>query len=189
MPPKLHTIISSTRPGRVGPAIADWFHGLAVEHGGFDAVLVDLADFRLPVYDEPHHPVTRKYEHDHTRAWAASVQAADAYVFVTPEHNYGPPASLVNALNYVYSEWNYKPAGFVSYGGVSGGLRGVQITKQLLTTLKVMPIVEGVVIPFHAQHVGASGAFAPNELHVKSAKSALDELKRWAEALRPLRAT
>jgi NAD(P)H-dependent FMN reductase len=188
MPPKLHTIVASTRPGRIGPAIANWFHGLAVEHGGFDAALVDLADFHLPVYDEPHHPMTQKYEHAHTRAWAASVHAADAYVFVTPEHNYGPPASLVNALNYVYNEWSYKPAAFVSYGGISGGLRGVQITKQLLTTLKVMPIVEGVVIPSYAQHVDASGAFTPNELHVKSAKSALDELKRWAEALKPLRA-
>ena len=51
-----------------------------------------------------------------------SVNAADEYVFVTPEYNYGPPPSLLNALDYVYKEWNYKPAGIVSYGGVSGGM-------------------------------------------------------------------
>jgi NAD(P)H-dependent FMN reductase len=187
MRPRLHTLISSTRPGRVGPAIAGWFHELALEHGGFDAHLVDLADFNLPVLDEPNHPMKQAYQHAHTKAWAESVHAADAYVFVTPEHNYGPPASLVNALNYVYREWNYKPAAFVSYGGVSGGLRGVQITKQLLTTLKVVPLVEAVVIPMFAQHMDPGGGFKPTEMHETSAKTALAELKRWAEALKPLR--
>jgi NAD(P)H-dependent FMN reductase len=188
MRPKLHTIVGSTRPGRVGPAIAQWFHSLARAHGGFEAKLIDLADFELPVYDEPHHPTMQRYERAHTKAWAASVDAADAFAFVTPEHNYGPPASLVNALNYLYKEWGYKPAGFVSYGGISGGLRGVQVTKQLLTTLKVMPIVEGVVIPNYAQHVDEAGAFRPTDIHIKSAESMLDELKRWADALEPMRA-
>src|SRR5690606_2827816 len=87
---KLQTLIASTRPGRIGPHIAEWFHGVAVAHGGFDASLVDLASFALPVYDEPRHPRLRQYEHEHTRAWARSVEAADAYVFVTPEYNYGP---------------------------------------------------------------------------------------------------
>jgi hypothetical protein len=66
------------------------------------------------------------YEHDHTKRSSASVAAADAFVIVTPEYNYGPPPSLINAFDFVYKEWNYKPAGFVSYGGVSGGLRAVQ---------------------------------------------------------------
>src|SRR5699024_5256586 len=105
----LQTIICSTRPGRVGPAIGDWFHGIAVAHSGFDASLVDLADFDLPVYDEPLHPRMQQYEHAHTKRWSESVAAADAYVFVMPEYNYSPPPSLINALDYVYREWNYKP--------------------------------------------------------------------------------
>ena len=121
MAPRLHVVLSSTRPGRVGATIARWFHGLAVEHGTFDPELVDLVDFNLPVYDEPRHPVLQRYEHEHTRRWAASVAAADAFVFVTPEYNYGPTPALLNALDYVYKEWNYKPAAFVSYGGASGG--------------------------------------------------------------------
>lgn len=182
----LHTIICSTRPGRVGATIARWFHEAATAHGQFDARLVDIADFNLPVYDEPKHPVMQQYEHDHTKAWSASVAAADAYVFVTPEYNYGPPPSLVNALNYVYREWNYKPASFVSYGGVSGGLRAVQVEKQILTTLKVMPIPEQVTIPMAGQMID-EGVFKPGPMQEASATGALNELHRWAGALKAMR--
>jgi NADPH-dependent FMN reductase len=120
-------IVASTRPTRVGHLIGRWVHERAVEHGKFDIELLDLANFHLPLYDEPKHPSLQQYEHDHTKRWSASVAAADAFVIVTPEYNYGPPPSLINAFDYVYKEWNYKPAGFVSYGGVSGGLRAVQI--------------------------------------------------------------
>lgn len=187
MAPKLHTVICSTRPGRVGPAVATWFQDFAARHGKFDAALVDLAEFNLPVYDEPHHPRLRKYQHEHTKAWSASVDAADAFVFVTPEYNFGPPPSLLNALNYVYSEWNYKPAAFVSYGGVSGGMRAVQAEKLTLTTLKMVPIMETVLIPMVQQHLGEGGTFVPNEIHTTSARDLLDELFRWTEALKPLR--
>lgn len=183
----LQTIICSTRPGRVGPTIARWFHETAQAHGKFDATLVDIADFNLPVYDEPKHPMMQQYEHDHTKAWSASVAAADAYVFVTPEYNYGPPPSLLNALNYVYREWNHKPASFVSYGGVSGGLRAVQVEKQILTTLKIMPIPEQVSVHMAGQHI-EDGAFKPDAAHTSSAGRALDELYRWATALKPMRA-
>lgn len=184
---RLQTIIASTRPGRVGPAVATWFHEAAREHGAFDAHLVDLADFELPVYDEPNHPRMRKYTHEHTRRWSASVEAADAYVFVTPEYNYGPMPALVNALNYVYSEWNYKPCGFVSYGGVSGGLRAVQMTKQIVTTLKMMPMVEAVMVPMVAQQL-KDGVFSANDLQRQSVGELLGELHKWAGALAPLRA-
>ena len=186
---KLQTVICSTRPGRIGPTVAKWFHDYAADqHGRFDCTLIDLADYNLPVYDEPNHPVLQKYTKDHTKRWAATVVAADAYVFVTPEFNYGPPPSFVNALNYVYKEWNYKPCGFVSYGGVSGGLRAVQLEKQLVTTLKMMPMMEGVPIPMVTSLMtGPGSSFAANELILKSARTMLDELHLWAEALKPLR--
>jgi len=184
---KLHTLICSTRPGRVGPAVANWFHNAAVAHGGFDAELVDLVSFNLPVFDEPNHPAQRKYVHEHTKAWSRSVEAADAFVFVTPEYNFGPPPSLLNALNFVYQEWTYKPVGFVSYGGISGGLRSVQMQKLTVTTLKMMPMYEGVTIPFVPKHL-SDGVFKPEPPQESSAKTLLDEMLRWAEALRPLRA-
>jgi len=184
---KLHTIIASTRPGRVGPAIAQWFNDFAADHGKFDPVLVDLADFNLPVFDEPEHPRLRNYHHAHTRAWSESVAEADAFVFVTPEYNFGPTPALLNALNYLVAEWQYTPAGFVSYGGVSGGLRAVQVTKQILTTFKMMPIQEGVPMPMVFQHL-ENGKLNPQEIYKTSAAAMLDELHVWAEALQNVRA-
>jgi NAD(P)H-dependent FMN reductase len=183
---RLHTIIASTRPGRVGPAVANWFHELAVAESAFDCHLVDLADFALPLYDEPRHPRLQQYEHEHTRRWSESVAAADAFVLVTPEYNFGPTPALLNALNYVYGEWGYKPAAFVSYGGISGGIRAAQLTKQTLTTLKMVPILEQVTVQWVAKHVDG-GAFKAEEVHVQSARDVLKELHRWAEALAPMR--
>ncbi len=185
---KLKVLIASTRPGRVGPAIVQWFHEFARADGQFDVELLDLADFNLPVYDEPVHPRLKQYQHDHTKRWSAKVEEADAFVFVTPEYNFGTPPSLLNALDFVYQEWNYKPVGFVSYGGVSGGLRSVQMTKQIVTTLKMVPLVEAVPIPFFSQFIDDTGVFVANEIHEKSASDMLAELVRWAEALKPLRA-
>lgn len=187
MLPKLHVIICSTRPGRVGPAVGRWFAEFAASHDGFDTELVDLADFDLPLYDEPNHPTQQKYQHAHTKAWSKSVASADAYVFVMPEYNYSPPPSLVNALDFVYKEWNYKPCGIVSYGGASGGLRAAQSVKLQITTLKMMPMVEGVMIPMVAKLVDDSGTFTSNELIDKSASTLLDELRRWTVGLNAMR--
>ncbi|HEY1941369.1 MAG TPA: NAD(P)H-dependent oxidoreductase [Roseiarcus sp.] len=183
---KLSVIVGSTRPGRIGDVIGQWFHARAVQNGKFDVELIDLAKIDLPMYNEPKHPSLQSYEHDHTKRWATIVGAADAYVFVTPEYNYGPPPALVNALNYVYKEWNYKPAGFVSYGGISGGMRAVQVEKLILTTLKVVPLLEAVVVPMAPQFL-VDGQFRGSELHEKAAAVMLDELFRWAEALKTLR--
>ncbi len=142
--------------------------------------------FGLPVYDEPKHPRLQEYEHEHTRKWAASVASADAYVFVTPEYNYFTSPALANALDFVFKEWNYKPAGLVSYGGVSGGLRAAQSLKLILPTLKLMPIPEGVPVPFVANMI-EDDTFQPNEPIEQGAKLMLDELLRWAEALKPMR--
>ncbi|MEZ5566652.1 MAG: NAD(P)H-dependent oxidoreductase [Gammaproteobacteria bacterium] len=187
MLPKLHIVICSTRPGRVGPSVARWFHEVAEKHGKFNTELVDLADFKLPVYDEPVHPVQQKYTHEHTKKWSASVAAADAYVFVTPEYNFNPTPALVNALNFVYREWNYKPCGFVSYGGVSGGLRAVQATKLLITTLKMMPMFESVMVQMVARQIDEKGKFNSNEKIDKSAITLLDELLRWTKGLKAMR--
>jgi NAD(P)H-dependent FMN reductase len=184
---KLHIIVASTRPGRVGAAVAKWFQEFAVSVAQFDVRLVDLAEINLPLLDEPVHPKARQYQHQHTKDWSALVQSADAYVIVTPEYNFSAPPALVNALNYVYLEWNYKPVGFVSYGGISGGLRSVQMTKQIVTTLKMMPIMEAVAIPFVNQYLNEAGAFVAKEFHQKTGQELLSELHKWAVALKPMR--
>ncbi len=187
MAPRLNVIITSTRPGRVGAAVGHWFAGFAKAHGGFDPVLVDLAEFNLPIYDEPHHPRMQKYEHAHTRKWSESVKSADAYAFVIPEYNYGPPPSLVNALNYVYVEWNYKTAGFVSYGGLSGGLRSAQLAKSITSTLKLVTPPEGVAIPMVGQQLDTDKTFKANDLHELAAKTMLDEMVKWEAGLKTIR--
>jgi NAD(P)H-dependent FMN reductase len=188
MAPRLHTVIASTRPGRIAPAIAQWFHESAASHGKFDAKLIDLADFNLPVYDEPHHPMRRQYEHEHTKAWSTSVDAADAFVFVLPEYNYSPPPAFVNAIDYLFWEWQYKPVGFVSYGGVSGGLRSAQQARLMTSTLKMMPVPEGVALPNVYQQL-ADGKFTANELNIQGAAAMRNEMHKWAGALAPLRET
>ena len=184
---ELQTIICSTRPGRIGPSIAKWFHEFATRHGKFTTKLVDLQDFNLPIFDEPNHPRLQKYEKEHTKRWSASVATADAYVFVTPEFNYCPPPSFVNALNYLYKEWNYKPCGFVSYGGVSGGMRAVQLEKQLAISLKMVPMLEGVAMPMVTKLFDERKIFHSNEVIDNSAVTMLDELCRWSKGLRNMR--
>lgn len=184
--PTLHVVITSTREGRAGLPIAEWFVERATQHGQFDVELVDLKAVNLPIVDEPHHPRLRKYRHAHTKAWSESVTRADAFVFVTPEYNYFGSPGLINAIDYVYWEWHYKPAGFVSYGGASGGMRSVQAVKPLLTTVKVMPLPEAVNIHSFAQHLDA-GVFKSTEALDKAATVMLDELRRWTTALAPLR--
>ena len=184
--PSLHVVIASTRPGRIGPSIADWIHSFIAQHGAFDPALVDLAAMNLPLLDEPEHPRRRRYVHDHTKAWSRSVNSADAFVFVTPEYNYGPPPSLLNALDYLYLEWNYKPAGFVSYGGVSAGMRASARAGMTLSALKMMAVPESVPLPNVFAQL-QDGAFVANDLNRTGAGAMLNEMARWEKALRELR--
>jgi NAD(P)H-dependent FMN reductase len=186
--PNLIIVIGSTRPGRAGLPIAQWFTERATAHQGFDVTVVDLAELALPLLDEPNHPRLNQYTKHHTKAWSAIVEAADAIVFVTPEYNYGYPAVLKNAIDYLHHEWKYKPVGFVSYGGVAAGTRAVQQLKQVVTTLKMLPVFESVNIPFHSQFIDDEGRLEPNEIMEKAADAMLDELVRTEAALRPLRA-
>lgn len=183
---KLMVVIASTRPGRAGLPVANWFVARAREQDRFELDVADLKELDLPHLDEPAHPRHGQYEHEHTKAWSARVRAAGAFVLVVPEYNYSMPPALLNAIDYLFAEWAYKPAGFVSYGGVSGGTRSVQMAKLVLTSLKVMPIPEAVTIPFFSQYM-ADGAFKGSESLDKAAKTLLDELHRWAAALTVLR--
>ena len=182
---KLHVVIASTRPGRLGTRIGQWFYEQANTHGGFETRLVDLAEVNLPFLDEPEHPSTGRYAHEHSRQWSASVSEADAFVFVTPEYNYGMPATLKNALDFLYHEWAYKPVGFVSYGGTSAGTRSVQMTKQVVTTLRMYPIGATVAIPTR-QYVEGGELRADQGLD-DAAASVLTELAATATALTPMR--
>ena len=183
----LGVLIASTRPGRMGLPVGRWVIERAQQHGAFAVEVLDLAEVDLPFMDEPNHPRMRRYTHEHTMAWSARINALEAFVFVTPEYNYGMNAPLKNALDYLCAEWAYKPVGFASYGGISAGTRGVQMAKQVVTSLKMMPLFEAVQIPFVRNFV-EDGTFTPNEVLEDAMTAMLDELARVAEAMRPLQA-
>lgn len=184
----LQIITASTRNGRSGHLVSSWFEGIARNHGGFELELIDLRDVDLPLMDEPVHPRFARYQHAHTKEWSRVVSRADAYVFVTPEYDHVAPASLINAMQYLVQEWAYKPLGLVSYGGVSAGTRSGQVTKQIAVALKMMPIPEAVHIPFFQNFIDQeSGTFDPGDVQAQAASTMLDELARWAGALRILR--
>lgn len=182
----LKIIIASTRPGRVGPTVAAWIRDVAEAHDAFNVELVDLADVALPFLDEASHPAKQAYEHEHTKAWSKIVGEADAFVFVTPEYDFFPPASVVNAIQVLLLEWKYKPAGVVSYGGVSGGLRSAQELRQLIGNVGMVALPQVVPVPFFPKHI-EEGTFTANEPMQQGAKGMLDELAKWAEALRTMR--
>ena len=174
----LKIIIASTRPGRKAPAIADWFYGIAVKHTDFNVEVLDLAKINLPFLDEPEHPRFQKYQHQHTKDWSAIITPADAFVIVTSEYNYGYPATIKNALDFLSKEWAYKAVGFVSYGGVSGGTRAVQMLKQVITALDMMPISMAVHIPAFTKHMDADGKFMNDPGLDKSADMMLTDLHK-----------
>ena len=186
--PRLGVVIASVREGRAGGPVSEWFLEVARKHGRFDIHVLDLKVIDLPMFAERNHPRLHQYEGAKQKEWAATIAPLDAFVFVTPEYNFSTAPALVNALDYLLAEWQYKPAAFVSYGGVSGGLRAVQMTKQTLGSLKMVPIVEAVTIPFVGQAIDrTTNRFNAAEHHEKSALTMLDELHKWAVQLAPLR--
>jgi NAD(P)H-dependent FMN reductase len=187
--PKLGVVIASVREGRVGRPVADWFIERARAHGHFDVDVVDLKDVNLPMFAERSHPRLQQYENDQQKAWSARVAGLDAFVFVMPEYNYSTAPALVNALDYLYVEWNYKAVALVSYGGISAGLRAAQMVKQTVGAFKMVPIVEAISIPFVGQAIDKeSGTFKATDSQAKTAATMLDELARWTTALATLRA-
>jgi NAD(P)H-dependent FMN reductase len=156
--------------------------------GDLEVDLVDLAEVGLPLLDEPHHPRLGEYTREHTRAWSRRIHKADGFVFVTPEYNHGYSAVLKNAIDYLYNEWQHKPAGFVSYGGNSGGLRAVQQLKQVVVALNMVPVVEAVSVPFVGSMLHADGPLEPSQSMEHSLKSMLDAVTLWGSTLSVMRA-
>jgi NAD(P)H-dependent FMN reductase len=182
--PTLLVVVASTRPGRVGIRVGEWFRRQAEAHGAFDVRFVDLAEQGLPFMDEPNHPKLRQYEHQHTKDWSAIVDGADAFALVTPEYNHGYNAVLKNALDFLHAEWADKPVGLVSYGGIAAGTRAVQQLKPVLAALRMVPAVEAVTIPFVANFV-QDGALQPPAETTAAATTLLDELARLEGLLHP----
>ncbi len=180
-------MIASTRPGRVGRPVGDWFIDAAQDHGGFEVEVVDLLELNLPMMDEPNHPRFRNYTKDHTKAWSAIVEPADAFVFVTPEYNHSYTAPLKNAVDYLSQEWRHKALGFVSYGGIAAGTRAVQAFKPVAAA--VMMLVAQNLVNIAWVHSKIEDGVFVEDADVRAAANAmLDELVHLDTGLSVLRA-
>jgi NAD(P)H-dependent FMN reductase len=138
--PRIQVIVSSVRARRICPQIAAWVAEIGADaiSGRFE--VVDLKDWPLPMDDETEIPAgASNYAFEHTSAWSRKVSEGDAFVFVTPQYNWGYPATLKNALDHLYREWVGKPAMIVTYGGHGGGKCAAQL-RQVLDGLKMQPV-------------------------------------------------
>jgi NAD(P)H-dependent FMN reductase len=185
---KLKIISSTVRPGRKGPIIAKWIAEAARKQGNFEVEVLDLGETNLPLMNEPVHPIMKQYEHEYTKQWAAKIDEADAFIFVTAEYDYSYPASLKNAIEYLVHEWGYKPAGLVSYSaGAFAGVRAVMSLKTDLLSLKTIALAESVNVPSLNQFINEENEFVPNEQLIAASTLMLNQLVRWTKGMKAIR--
>jgi NAD(P)H-dependent FMN reductase len=178
-------IVGSTRPGRKAPDVANWVMEVAGTRGDAAFELVDIADFNLPLLDEPVPPSMGQYAQPHTKAWAAKIAGFDGFVFVTPEYNHATSGALKNAIDYLYKEWNNKAAGFVGYGS-AGGARAIENLRLVMGELMVADVRAQVMLSLFTDFEKFT-TFNPAEHHERSVEAMLDQVVAWAGALKPLR--
>ncbi|WP_433220850.1 NADPH-dependent FMN reductase [Dactylosporangium sp. CS-047395] len=184
---KIAVILGSTRPGRNGAVVADWVLSRATGRTAAAYELLDLADYPLPHLDEP---VSAKagsdlYSKDHTKAWASKIAGYDGFVFVTPEYNHSTSGVLKNAIDFLYSEWTNKAAGFVSYGGV-GGARAIEHLRGVMSELQVAHVQQQLSFSLFTDFENFAD-FKPADMHTGAARLLFDQLESWAGALRTIR--
>jgi NAD(P)H-dependent FMN reductase len=186
----ISVIVGSTRQSRFSEKPAQWIFQ-HLKKRDIDARLLDLRDFPMPFFDQamaPARPGRPPYENEIVRKSTAAIGASDGFIFVTPEYNYGPPAVLKNAIDWVYPEWNRKTAAFVGFGGV-GGARSVQQLRETAIELQLAPIRWSIHIPvatLMAHYQGGDVDSGLAELETP-AKVMIDDLLWWTEALKTAR--
>ncbi|GIH79980.1 NADPH-dependent FMN reductase [Planobispora longispora] len=182
---KIAIVLGSTRPGRIGQAVAQWVYDFAAKRTDAQFELVDIADYSLPLLDEPVPPSMGQYNNEHTKRWAARIAEFDGYVFVTPEYNHSTSGALKNALDYLYAEWNNKAAGFVGYGS-AGGTRAVEQLRLIMAELQVATVRTQVALSLFTDFENFS-AFQPAAHHEQPLTTMLDQLAAWSQAMKLVR--
>jgi NAD(P)H-dependent FMN reductase len=179
-------IIGSTRPGRKGEAVARWVTEMAQKRSDAEFELVDLADFNLPLLDEPLPSHRGQYSKPHTIAWSQKINSFDGFVFVTPEYNHGTSAALKNAIDFLFIEWKDKAAGFVGYGGSGGGARAIENLKPIVGTLSMAAVSSSVGISLITDFENFS-VIKPAAHREAEVNRMLDQVIAWSGALKTLR--
>lgn len=182
---KIGIIVGSTRPGRSSIAVANWVNEIAQKRTDADYQLVDIAEFELPLLDEPVPPSMGQYSKPHTLKWAEKIAELDGFVFVTPEYNHSIPAALKNAIDFIYAEWNNKAAGFVSYGS-AGGSRSVEQLRQVMAEIQIADVRAQVMLSLFSDFENFS-IFKPDPRHESTVNAMLDQVVKWSSALKSMR--
>ena len=183
---RIAIVIGSTRPGRKGEEVARWAHSLASERSNAVFELIDIADFDLPLLDEPEPAAMNSdYAHPHTISWSETIAGFDGFVFVVPEYNHSVPAAWKNAIDFLYDEWKDKAAAFVGYG-TQGGQRAVEHARNVMTELHVANVRDQVALSMF-DDVDDDGSLDPREFHVGILDRMLDQLVAWSTALSTMR--
>ncbi|MFF6782514.1 NAD(P)H-dependent oxidoreductase [Streptomyces sp. NPDC012510] len=184
---RVAVIVGSVREGRFAPVVLNWFVDRAAEHGGFDVDVVDLADADLPMVL----PAFGSEPSPETAAAVGAVTprlaAADAFVVITPEYNHSYPASLKNLIDWHDEEFHAKPVAFVSYGGLSGGLRAVEHLRPVFAELQAVTIRNTISFHNAGAQFGQDGRPKDSEPADAAAKVQLDQLDWWARSLKEAR--
>jgi NAD(P)H-dependent FMN reductase len=183
--PRIGIIISSTRPNRNGVQVANWVLDVARQRGDAEYELLDLREFDLPNYDEPYPAAMGQYQNPHTKRWAETVNSFDGFIIVTAEYNHGMPGALKNALDFVYSEWNNKSVGFVSYGSALG-VRSVEHLRQVVGHLQMADVAQTVSISLFTEFEDMQH-FRPSDMSLNALNTMLDQLASWTRAMMSLR--
>ncbi|WP_073259189.1 NADPH-dependent FMN reductase [Cryptosporangium aurantiacum] len=178
-------VVGSVRPGRAGLAVGQWVHDLAERHGGADYELIDLKDIDLPLLDEEQAPMLGNYDRPHTRRWAELITRFDGFVFVTAEYNHGMPASLKNAIDFLYAEWTDKAAAFVSYGS-EGETRAVEQLRSVMAQIRIADVGTSVTLTL-AHDFENYTRFRPQPFREETVRTMLSDLVEWSTALRTVR--
>lgn len=175
---KIAVLVGSTRPGRLGKQVADWFYDRAQEKAGEVFELVDIADFNLPILDEDE---PGKVSKEHTKKWAETIDRYDGYVFVTPEYNHGIPGSFKNAIDFLNKEWAYKPVAYVSYGWAQGH-RSVEMWRPIAAQFHQYDLREEVNI-----QIDGSGVYKETERYNQSADHLIKSIVFWSNEFKSSR--
>lgn len=184
MKPFILIILGSTRDNSMGSKVSAWFTQFAQQRGDAQYQLVEVKGLNLATFNEAGSPkqIEHSYTDPHAQAWVKQVEGADGFVIITPEYNHGYPSGLKNSLDYVYAGWNNKPVAFVSYGGVSGGIRAVEQLRQVAIALQLAPINESLTFPFINKLFSPEGKLLDTSAD-KRAGIMLDQLLWWTVAL------
>lgn len=182
---KIAVILGSTKPGRNGEAVAKWFYELAKKRTDAEFELVDVADYDLPLYDEPYPAMMQQYSKEHTKKWSQKINEFDGYIFVTAEYNHSIPGALKNAIDYLNVEWKNKAAGFVSYGS-AGGARAVEHLRLVAAELYMADVRAQVMLSLFTDFVNMS-EFKPGPRHEDEVTELLNQVIAWSNALKILR--